>query len=470
MTRVIHTGDTHLGYRQYHSPERRADFLAAFGQIVDDAIAEDVDAVVHAGDLFHDRRPDLRDLLGTISVLSELRDARIPFLSIVGNHEHKRDRQWLDLFETLGLATRLDASGHTIGNTTFYGLDHVPESQRENLEYEFATTDEPHTALVAHGLFTPFVHGDWDTELVLSEANVEFDAMLLGDNHIPDTRAIDGTWVTYCGSTERVSASERDPRGYNIVEFDEDVTITRRGLDTREFVFIDLELGEREGIERVRDRIREESIEDAVVLLTLEGDGEPITPARIEEFVLDRGALVARVNDRRQVETDSAEMTVSFADPDEAVVERIRHLGLSVTARDIDETVRSSKLADSNVREAVKTLVSDRLDADLTAFETASGSEPPPESAAESPPTDRNENVTDGERTIGESGTDSPTSATNDSSGSSAQTPPEAATDDDPAPETESTESDPPAEPSTTGADATPDESGDGQVSMEDFL
>ena len=33
MTRVIHTGDTHLGYRQYHRPERKADFLDAFARI-----------------------------------------------------------------------------------------------------------------------------------------------------------------------------------------------------------------------------------------------------------------------------------------------------------------------------------------------------------------------------------------------------------------------------------------------------
>jgi len=77
MTRVIHTGDTHLGYRQYHSPERRADFLAAFRRVVEDAIEGDVDAVVHAGDLFHDRSPSLLDVHGAIQVLGELRDAEI---------------------------------------------------------------------------------------------------------------------------------------------------------------------------------------------------------------------------------------------------------------------------------------------------------------------------------------------------------------------------------------------------------
>ena len=78
MTRVIHTGDTHLGYRQYHRPERTRDFADAFRQVVDDAVADDVDAVVHAGDLFHDRRPDLADIMTTLSILRELDDAGIP--------------------------------------------------------------------------------------------------------------------------------------------------------------------------------------------------------------------------------------------------------------------------------------------------------------------------------------------------------------------------------------------------------
>lgn len=371
MTRVIHTGDTHLGYRQYHMPERRDDFLAAFQRVVRDAIEEDVDAVVHAGDLFHDRRPDLTDLLGTISTLRDLRAADIPFLAIVGNHEHKRDRQWLELFETLDLATRLGDEPVVVGETAFYGLDHVPQSKRDDLEYEFAEHDAEHAALVAHGLFTPFSHGNWDTETVLERTNLDLDAMLLGDNHIPDTAEVEGTWVTYCGSTERASAAEREPRGYNIVEFDETVSITRRGIDTRRFVFIDLELGEDEGLERVRERIREEDVADAVVVVSIDGEGEEISPAGIEEFAGERGALTARVTDHREIEGTAAEYGVSFADPDDAVNERVRELGLSAAARGIDETVRESKVADANVRDEIESRVADLVNEDLEALETA---------------------------------------------------------------------------------------------------
>ncbi|WP_049920546.1 DNA double-strand break repair protein Mre11 [Haloferax sulfurifontis] len=373
MTRVIHTGDTHIGYQQYHSPERRQDFLDAFERVVADALDGDVDAVVHAGDLYHDRRPELPDLLGTLAALRRLDDAGIPFLAIVGNHESTRGGQWLDLFERLGLATRLGRDPHVVGDVAFYGLDHVPRSRRDELDYQFEPHDAERAVLVAHGLFTPFAHADWETETVLAESNVDFDAVLLGDNHVPDTADLDGTWVTYCGSTERASATERDPRGYNLVEFAPDaVDIRRRTLETRPFAFVEVDLAGDEGIERVRQRVREFDVEDAVVIVELRGEGDAVTPAAVESFAVEEGALVARVNDKRDIDDDADLATdVTFADPDDAVRERVREMGLSSAALDVDETVRASKVADSNVRDEVRERVESLLSDDPDAFVAA---------------------------------------------------------------------------------------------------
>jgi DNA repair exonuclease SbcCD nuclease subunit len=378
MTRVIHTGDTHLGYRQYHSPERRRDFLEAFRQVARDAVEADVDAVVHAGDLFHDRRPELPDLLGTLSVLGELDEAGIPFVAIVGNHETKRDAQWLDLFASLGLATRLGSEPVVVDDVALYGLDYVPPSRREGLEYEFEDHDAEFAALVAHGLFEPFDLGEWDAEAVLDAATVDFDAMLLGDNHKPGIkRAGDGTWLTYSGSTERASADEREERGYNLVTFEDgEVTVARRGLPTREFVFVDVELDEGEGHARVRERVGQYDVEDAVAIVTIEGEGEPVAPADVEGLLREAGALVARVNDRREIETGPDEVEVSFADPDEAVRERVREMGLSAAAERLDEVVRASKVADANVAETVERRVTELLDAgDEATFAPATDSD-----------------------------------------------------------------------------------------------
>ena len=374
MTRVIHTGDTHLGYQQYHRPERREDFLDAFQQVADDAVSDDVDAVVHAGDLFHDRRPTLPDIMGAMSVLRTLDDADVPFLAVVGNHESKRDAQWLDLFESMGLATRLGSSPVELGDVAFYGLDFVARAKRPDLAYDFDEHGADHAVLVSHGLFQPFPHGDWDAQEILAESNIEFDALLLGDNHKPQTQQVEDpheSWLTYCGSTERASADERDERGYNLVAFDGGIDIRRRGLDTREFVFVDVELVEGEGAERVRERVGQYDLDDTVVVVSIEGAGDPIAPATIEEFADERGALVARVNDHRAL-AYGADSEVSFADPDDAVRERIRDLGLSAAAQDLDETIRASKVPDSKVADTIEDRVEGFVDeADDGAFQPA---------------------------------------------------------------------------------------------------
>jgi exonuclease SbcD len=406
MTRVIHTGDTHLGYQQYHEQVRRSDFLDAFRQVVEDAVTEEVDAVVHAGDLFHDRRPTLDDIMGALEILRTLDDAGIPFLAIVGNHEAKREAQWLDLYESLGLATRLGPEPVVIGNTAFYGLDFVPRSKREDLAYDYAAHDADFAALVSHGLFEPFPHGDWDAREVLAAADVRFDALLLGDDHDPQTKRVEEpheAWLTYCGSTERASAAEREERGYNVVVFDEEtgVDVRRRGLDTRDFAFVDVDLEPGEGVERVRERVGEHDPDEAVVIVSISGEGEPVAPAGVEEYAQERGALVARVTDHREVAAETAELEVSFADPDAAVQERIRDLGLSPAARDIDETIRASKVPDSNVDDRVEERVAELVEAgDLDRFEPApadgqesddaggdiAGTEATVENAEDSPP------------------------------------------------------------------------------------
>ncbi|WEL25130.1 DNA double-strand break repair protein Mre11 [Haloferax volcanii] len=429
MTRVIHTGDTHIGYQQYHSPERRQDFLDAFERVVADALDGDVDAVVHAGDLYHDRRPELPDLLGTLAALRRLDDAGIPFLAIVGNHESTRGGQWLDLFERLGLATRLGRDPHVVGDVAFYGLDHVPRSRRDELDYQFDPVDAERSVLVAHGLFTPFAHADWETETVLAESNVDFDAVLLGDNHVPDTADLDGTWVTYCGSTERASASERDPRGYNLVEFTPDaVDIRRRTLETRPFAFVEVDLAGDEGIERVRQRVREFDLEDAVAIVELRGEGETVTPAAVESFAVEEGALVARVNDKRDIDDDGDLATdVTFADPDDAVRERVREMGLSSAALDVDETVRASKVADSNVRDEVRERVESLLSDDPDAFVAAER-----ESDAEAEESESVEDAADAEdaaavedtaETAAEAATDTDTETTADTDSETAADP-----------------------------------------------
>jgi len=108
--RFIHAADIHLGYEQYHNSARYNDFARAFKWLADQALAQSVEFVALAGDLFHKHSIDPRTLLQASRQLERLRDAHIPVVAVQGNHEqaHCQDRfSWLDYLAQMGLIALL---------------------------------------------------------------------------------------------------------------------------------------------------------------------------------------------------------------------------------------------------------------------------------------------------------------------------------------------------------------------------
>ena len=352
--RLIHTADSHIGYRQYHSEVRRQDFLDAFSVVINDAVEMGVDAVVHAGDLFDSRNPTLDDILDTMNILSRLRNADIPFISIVGNHESKQSTQWLDLFQRMGIATRLGPTPQRVGNVAVYGIDSVPKSKIPVFDYsvfEGAAQDCDHNILVMHQLMNPFPFGEWDCEEVLDSLPFDVNAILLGDYHKYEKVKVRDTWVTYCGSSERNSASEKEERSYNIITInDSGMDISKRRIPTRDFVFIPVEL--QDGPGDIFSSIKEHDVEEKVVFVDISGNPDiSVSYSEIEDFLLSNNALVPRVRDMRTGDSVSGEepLEISFSDPDEAVKQEIKKMNLTSGGIVIDEIVRDSVIGKSKV-------------------------------------------------------------------------------------------------------------------------
>jgi DNA repair exonuclease SbcCD nuclease subunit len=372
--RIIHTGDTHLGYRQYHSEVRRQDFLNAFAKVIDDAIAMRVDAVIHAGDLFDSRNPTLEDILETMRLFSRLKDAQIPLLAVVGNHESKQSTQWLDLYESMGLVIRLGTTPHMLGNVAVYGIDHVPKSRIPMFDYSVFTSDNniadstngaasaEYRLLVMHQMMKPFAFGEWDVQEILSSLPFKVDAVLLGDNHKHEIIRLGETWVTYCGSTERNGISELEPRSYNIVTAgSEGIEISKRVIPTRDFVFIPVSLSKgSQAYEEIFSAIKERDVEGKVVFVNISGDPEiKVKFSEIEEFLLSRKALVPGIRDLRtgDISVEDPSLSFCFTDPDEAVKKELRGMHLTRGGLMLDEIIRDPLV----VKSRVDTEVEDRL-------------------------------------------------------------------------------------------------------------
>ena len=361
--RILHTADTHLGYRQYHSEVRRKDFFAAFEIVINDAADMQVDAVVHAGDLFDSRNPTLEDLLETINILSRLKAAGIPFFGIVGNHESKQNTQWLDLLQEMRLAARLGKKPQLIGDVAVYGIDSVPRSKIPLFDYsgfeapEASRLENCRTLLVMHQIVQPFPYAEWDCAEVLENLPFKVDIILLGDYHKYEKFKLGETWVTYPGSTERNSMSESEPRSYNIITVsDEGLEISKRTIPTRNFLSVPVALkGDEKTYEQIFSAVNEhlEELPESVVFLEITGDGGPVISfSEIEEYLLKKGALVPSVKDRRTKESFTDEvLKVTFSDPDHAVENEIKLMSLNDGGLIIDEIVRNPNIPRSRVDE-----------------------------------------------------------------------------------------------------------------------
>jgi DNA repair exonuclease SbcCD nuclease subunit len=340
MAKVLHTGDTHIGFRQYGLEERRDDFAQAFLQVVQLALDEEVAAIIHAGDLFEDRNPGAEDLQATLQGLFTLKEAKVPFLGIVGNHEQRRGVQWIDLFENLSLAVHLRLEPFDLHGVPIYGLDFTGRRDVQPPICEGGV-------LVCHQLLDQV---DLDGELALEKLwACGAPYVLLGDYHEHRSWRERDMLVTYCGSTERWMLDEKKHRGVNIIDL-KNSRLERHELKTRRFLYIPSD-------EDPLQRIANSNVQGTVVVVYFNA-AQP-TIAEIEEFGYKHGALAVRVRDLRTPTEQPVEpsVNVEFGDVEQVISEALAKKNLSPVACEIDQIMRDLTIADSNVDPEVTALL-----------------------------------------------------------------------------------------------------------------
>ncbi len=309
----IHVADTHLGYEQYGVRERFNDFSRTFWDIIDDAIARNVDFLVIAGDLFNKRAIDAQTLIHAIEGLRKLKERNIPVIAIEGNHDRSYYRDgisWLQFLCYQGyimlLAPTMQEGAPLImpwqpetmqgayvdlldGHLRVYGLPWQGAATARTLEGMArglqAMREEEETGGVEYRLLTMHTGVDGIVARVQGLPTMAqfqplrecVDYLALGHVHKP--YEFDG-WMYNPGSTETCGAEETqwDDRGYYYVE-----------IDTEE-------------PERIIDPVRKERFHHAVHLrskrrpftrydLHVDGLAEPAAIyARLEDFCRREGA------------------------------------------------------------------------------------------------------------------------------------------------------------------------------------
>lgn len=264
---LLFVSDTHVGYENRVTTgsgdlKPWVDELSStdmFERIRNIAIAQNVDAVVHTGDVL-DHNVDMESLDAVQSELDWLSAFGIPVYCIVGTHDLMSEQArygvsvdgiaWLKQQVQSGMITELSTRPEQVADTALslygvsagnVGIDDVAGGYSlswQPTDLAFTPSAQDLNILCLHDGFTPYRTASTDVNLdkMLAESPVSFDCVLIGDEHHPkngdfDTgytfEARNGTPVLYTGPAMRISDAYE-----NHDAFVTEVNISSRGVTT----------------------------------------------------------------------------------------------------------------------------------------------------------------------------------------------------------------------------------------------
>ena len=323
------------------------------GSIVSDAIAEKVDFVLIAGDLFHTGQILPRTFARTIETLQPLKDASIPCIAVEGNHDwiHRRDSiSWMEALSQMGYIHLLRPSrtenggyrfdpfdpetgmgGHIeINGLNIYGLGYIGAQAGVHVPRICEAVETKNNILLFHvGIWTysPVEIGNMQPTEALPLADT-FDYIALGHGHKPYIiETPEGRPYAFNpGSPERVNFGEEGyDKGYWFVTVENGNQQTEfRRTAPRPMKTVSVSLDGAENVDQALNLLRDQLAEK------LEGLGErPLIELKVTGRVRFHPFELGRERLRSLVE--------ELANP--LHVEIKNHLSL-VTGRGLEETER----------------------------------------------------------------------------------------------------------------------------------
>lgn len=224
-TRILVLGDTHVGYR-HRSPSEKSAWAGSvnacevFVRCLERARELDVDAVIHAGDVF-DHGNTRRDRDTVRQAISQTVEAGIPFYYVFGNHDDKKGRKLLKSTSGTHLAEAMSPTGESSIN--FLGIDHsgqsfpttAPDASIDMLLGKNALVihESPHPVVDETGsLLYQKDPNRADVSSFIESAGFDIDLLITGHLHVADRPRIRGhdISVLVTGPTVPISSYEKD--------------------------------------------------------------------------------------------------------------------------------------------------------------------------------------------------------------------------------------------------------------------
>lgn len=307
----VHLADTHLGYRQYGLDERFRDWGNATKQAIDYAVRNDVDMVIHSGDLFNSNKIDQDALVQAFQILSSLKENDIPFLVTEGNHDRRRGRQkntTMDVLERLGYCKFLTPSGKDISKSIFkvggynvVGLGY-PGMYLKNWigDYVEQLPEDGRNIAMLHAGVEGYIEGmaSHITPERLEELRERTVYLALGHYH--DSFKLDD-WAFNPGSVERekFERKNRPKIFFHVNVRDGRVEFEEVQLDTRPMHSYDVEAGDDWGRvkDELSDKLKDRDLTDALVRVRVFGKLESEFKRWELEELIGNDPLVLKIFD-----------------------------------------------------------------------------------------------------------------------------------------------------------------------------
>ena len=260
--RIAHISDTHLGYRQYNLDEREQDLYEVFEQIIDRAIEEHVDIIVHSGDLFESPNPRVKTLYVVKRVLKKLGD-RIPFYCVLGDHDTPKRKGMpphalfnIKLLGVYGLETIRKDDVLIAGISNLKGRG-IPLLKRELKRFDVIAKDYKKSILILHQALKTYLSIPGAYEITEDDLPRHATYYAMGHIHARAVQRFGDGILAYSGSPEIIRKDEigswvKHGKGFYIVDIDQDEPeVHKIDLDIRPQMDVTIEHGDINSIHTV---------------------------------------------------------------------------------------------------------------------------------------------------------------------------------------------------------------------------
>lgn len=292
MLRILHLADLHLGWTPKglpsdHAAARRERRDALLTQAVDLALAQQVDLVLIAGDLFESYRPSPATLALALQQLGRLQAAGVALVTVPGNHDELSYAQsvyrveaarWPGLLVTRpdpGLVRSLSIKGQEVHLSGLAYVGGLTQAHRPIGDWRRGEEQGVHLA-IAHGtlLRSASAFGG-ERSLPIDQAALAaagFDYVALGHIHVPQTVELGRGPAVYPGCVGGKGLDDLGARHWTLVRWqDGRASVEQLPAVVQPMRLQELDLGDFDEVTGLEEALAAMADPDAMLRLRLTG-------------------------------------------------------------------------------------------------------------------------------------------------------------------------------------------------------